>query len=175
MPKLSLDVDSTQASVCSDSILTSRTEQDLDPYLDTSYTHPNHVPSPRNPPSESGVTPFTVDMERISSLQQKNGLHFPHSLTDKEDDRQVEGQLGGSHSVKGRRRLLPDTPNPLHIVDGPEFRYFLGVVDFLTRWTLRQKMARLWKVVKYGCGEHSTMPPPYYSQRFLTFISARVS
>ncbi|KAL8567053.1 hypothetical protein ACOMHN_027482 [Nucella lapillus] len=91
-------------------------------------------------------------------------LHFPHSLSG------LAGSSGSHH-----RRLLPKCRNALHIIDGPDFRYFFGIVDFLTRWTQKQKVARLWKVVKYGCGEHSTMPPDYYCRRFVTFITARVS
>ncbi|KAK7504470.1 hypothetical protein BaRGS_00004336 [Batillaria attramentaria] len=93
-------------------------------------------------------------------------LCFPQSLQ----------ECSESHaSFETRRRLLPNCQNALHIIDGPNYRYFLGIVDFLTQWNLKQKAARLWKIVKYGCGEHSTMPPPYYSRRFVSFIQNRVT
>ncbi|XP_070175622.1 phosphatidylinositol 4-phosphate 5-kinase-like protein 1 [Littorina saxatilis] len=106
-------------------------------------------------------TTTSVDLDGFSVP--KKGVHFPHSLQSIPDT-----------FADPRRRLLPLCPNALHIIEGPEYRYFLGIVDFLTRWTLKRKVARLWKIVKYGCGEHSTMPPDYYSQRFLTFLSKRV-
>ncbi|KAB0406874.1 hypothetical protein E2I00_002003, partial [Balaenoptera physalus] len=38
------------------------------------------------------------------------------------------------------RRLLPDAPNALHILDGPEQRYFLGLVDLATVYGLRKRL-----------------------------------
>ncbi|XP_076454568.1 phosphatidylinositol 4-phosphate 5-kinase-like protein 1 [Babylonia areolata] len=101
--------------------------------------------------------------QTVSNLK-SSALHFPYSLS----------ATGGPNFSQMRRRLLPDCSNALHIIDGPQYRYFFGIVDFLTRWTLKQKVARLWKIVKYGCGEHSTMPPPYYRRRFERFICSRV-
>ena len=122
-------------------------------------------------PEDRVSLPGTVEIQPSSqsqflhSLNPSKSMHFPHSLS-AESPETMCGQ---------RRRLLPDCSNALHIIDGPEYRYFLGIVDFLTRWTMKQKAARVWKVVKYGCGEHSTMPPHYYSQRFVRFLTNRVT
>ena len=122
-------------------------------------------------PEDRVSLPGTVESQPSSqsqfvhSLALSKSMHFPHSLS-AESPETMSSQ---------RRRLLPDCSNALHIIDGPEYRYFLGIVDFLTRWTMKQKAARLWKVVKYGCGEHSTMPPHYYSQRFVRFLTNRVT
>ncbi len=68
------------------------------------------------------------------------------------------------------RRLLPDTKNPLHIIDGPENRYFLGIIDFLTLYECRQRTGRLLKNIKFCCADHSTVHPTRYGQRFLDFF-----
>ena len=90
----------------------------------------------------------------------------PLSLIDKQvlDELEVEN-----------RRLLPDTKNPLHIIDGPEYRYYLGIIDFLTLYECRQRMGRMLKNVKFCCGDHSTIPPTPYGQRFLDFVEEHTS
>ena len=61
------------------------------------------------------------------------------------------------------RRLLPKCKNPLHIIDGPECRYHLGVIDFFTKWECRQRSSRILRSVRYCCGDHSTIPPRLWS------------
>lgn len=109
--------------------------------------------------------PGHVDADYSSSAipQFRKGIKFPNSLS-----------IGLENFLIERRRLLPNCPNALHIIDGPKYRYFFGIVDFLTDWTYKQKAARLWKYIKYGCREHSTVPPRYYSQRFITYITKHV-
>eukprot|EP00918_Siedleckia_nematoides_P069578 GHVU01151720.1.p1 GENE.GHVU01151720.1~~GHVU01151720.1.p1 ORF type:complete len:429 (-),score=32.71 GHVU01151720.1:719-1984(-) len=68
------------------------------------------------------------------------------------------------------RRLLPTSRNALHVIDGPDTRYYLGFIDFLTLYECRQKVVRLYKNVKFCCGDHSTVPPLEYSQRLERFI-----
>ena len=68
------------------------------------------------------------------------------------------------------RRLLPASKNSLHIIDGPEYRYYLGIIDFLTLYECRQRMGRMMKSVKFCCADHSTIPPVPYGKRFLGFI-----
>ncbi|XP_059151535.1 phosphatidylinositol 4-phosphate 5-kinase-like protein 1 isoform X2 [Physella acuta] len=93
----------------------------------------------------------------------KPGLMFPRSLAD-----------GVENFHKEHRRLLPNCKNGLHIIEGAEYRYFLGVVDFLSRFDWRLKIAQYWKMLKYGCGDHSTKPPKVYSKRFVHFLSERI-
>ncbi|RUS74122.1 hypothetical protein EGW08_018129 [Elysia chlorotica] len=95
--------------------------------------------------------------------QVKPGLMFPRCLSD-----------GVEKFRDENRRLLPKCQNRLHIIDGQEYRYFLGVVDFLTRFDWRQKMAQYWKIIKYRCGEHSTKRPDVYRKRFVDFLNSKV-
>ncbi len=73
------------------------------------------------------------------------------------------------------RRLLPDGKNPLHVINGPEYRYFLGIIDFLTLYECRQRTGRVLKSIKFLCKDHSTIPPQAYGERFLDFIRERTT
>ena len=73
------------------------------------------------------------------------------------------------------RRLLPNCKNSLHVIDGPECRYYLGIIDFFTKWECRQRTARVLKSFRYCCGDHSTIPPPAYAERFKRFIHEHVA
>ena len=73
------------------------------------------------------------------------------------------------------RRLLLNCQNPLHVINGVEYRYYLGIVDFFTRFECRQQMARIMKTVKFLSSNHSTVPPNDYAERFLKFITERTT
>jgi hypothetical protein len=73
------------------------------------------------------------------------------------------------------RRLLLNCQNPLHVINGVEYRYYLGIVDFFTRFECRQQMARIMKTVKFLSSNHSTVHPNDYAERFLKFITERTT
>ena len=73
------------------------------------------------------------------------------------------------------RRLLPATRNGLHIIDGPEFRYHVGIIDFFTLYECRQRTGRFLKTVKNCSSDHSTLPPKQYGDRFIRFIQDYVT
>ena len=68
------------------------------------------------------------------------------------------------------RRLLPNSKNALHTIDGPEKRYFLGIIDFFTLYECRQRTGRVLKSMKFCCGDHSTIPPQPYGERLYHFV-----
>ncbi|XP_067599298.1 phosphatidylinositol 4-phosphate 5-kinase-like protein 1 isoform X5 [Pseudorca crassidens] len=70
------------------------------------------------------------------------------------------------------RRLLPDTPNALHILDGPEQRYFLGLVDLTTVYGLRKRLEHLWKTLRYPGRTFSTVSPTRYARRLCQWVEA---
>ncbi|XP_006205540.1 phosphatidylinositol 4-phosphate 5-kinase-like protein 1 [Vicugna pacos] len=70
------------------------------------------------------------------------------------------------------RRLLPDAPNALHILDGPEQRYFLGVVDLATVYGLRKRLEHLWKTLRYPGRTFSTVSPARYARRLCQWVEA---
>lgn len=76
----------------------------------------------------------------------------------------------GSGCCVENRRLLLNTKNSLHMVDGPENRYYLGIIDFFTKYEAKQKFWAFWKSIFNCSTEHSTVPPDVYSRRFINFI-----
>ncbi|XP_069121357.1 phosphatidylinositol 4-phosphate 5-kinase-like protein 1 isoform X2 [Argopecten irradians] len=70
-------------------------------------------------------------------------------------------------------RLLPNCQNPLHVIDGEDYRYYVGIIDFFTQYECRQRVARVIKTLKNWTSDHSTVPPDIYADRFLNFISDR--
>ena len=70
--------------------------------------------------------------------------------------------------VKQNRRLLPETKNELHIVDGQD-RYFIGIIDFFTRYTLKKKLENAYKSVIYKRLSFSTVHPKVFRRRFIKY------
>lgn len=75
-----------------------------------------------------------------------------------------------SDVVAQNRRLLPNYRNPLHVMDGPEQRYFVGIIDIFTVYGLRKKLEHLWKSMRYRGQEFSTVSPYRYSQRLCRWV-----
>lgn len=73
------------------------------------------------------------------------------------------------------RRLLPDSPNALHILDGPEQRYFLGLVDLATVYGLRKRLEHLWKTLRYPGRTFSTVSPARYARRLCQWVEAHTA
>ncbi|XP_060071907.1 phosphatidylinositol 4-phosphate 5-kinase-like protein 1 [Ylistrum balloti] len=71
-------------------------------------------------------------------------------------------------------RLLPNCRNPLHVIDGEDYRYYVGIIDFFTQYECRQRVARVLKTLKNWTSDHSTVPPDIYADRFLKFITDRI-
>ncbi|XP_054853245.1 phosphatidylinositol 4-phosphate 5-kinase-like protein 1 [Eublepharis macularius] len=68
------------------------------------------------------------------------------------------------------RRLLPDSRNPLHVIDGPEFRYFVGIIDLFTVYGFRKKLEHLWKSIRYRGRSFSTVSPSHYARRLCQWV-----
>ncbi|XP_019497768.1 PREDICTED: phosphatidylinositol 4-phosphate 5-kinase-like protein 1 [Hipposideros armiger] len=80
---------------------------------------------------------------------------------------QSQDELGAQN-----RRLLPAAPNALHILDGPEQRYFLGLVDLATVYGLRKRLEHLWKTLLYPGRTFSTVSPARYARRLYQWVEA---
>ncbi|XP_006640846.3 phosphatidylinositol 4-phosphate 5-kinase-like protein 1 isoform X1 [Lepisosteus oculatus] len=70
------------------------------------------------------------------------------------------------------RRLLPNFRNPLHVIDGPELRYFVGIIDIFTVYGFRKRLEHLWKRLRYPGQAFSTVSPPAYSSRLCQWVQA---
>ncbi|KAK5931809.1 hypothetical protein CgunFtcFv8_003574 [Champsocephalus gunnari] len=68
------------------------------------------------------------------------------------------------------RRLLPNCKNSNHVIDGPEQRYFVGIIDIFTVYGWKKRLENMWKSLRYPGRAFSTVSPAKYSRRFCQWI-----
>ncbi|XP_042365763.1 phosphatidylinositol 4-phosphate 5-kinase-like protein 1 [Plectropomus leopardus] len=68
------------------------------------------------------------------------------------------------------RRLLPNLKNPLHVIDGPEHRYFIGIIDIFTVYSFRKRLEHLWKRLRHPGRSFSTVSPQTYCLRLCHWV-----
>lgn len=68
------------------------------------------------------------------------------------------------------RRLLPNLKNPLHVIDGPEQRYFIGIIDIFTVYSFRKRLEHLWKRLRHPGRSFSTVSPQTYCHRLCHWV-----
>lgn len=71
------------------------------------------------------------------------------------------------------RRLLPDFKNPVHVLDGQEIRYFVGIIDIFTVYNWKKKLEHFYKVIRFPGRAFSTVSPADYSLRFCQWVRRR--
>lgn len=64
------------------------------------------------------------------------------------------------------RRLLPNCKNAIHVLDGPDRRYFVGIIDIFTVYSWKKRLENLWKSLHFPGRAFSTVSPARYSHRF---------
>ncbi|XP_021050365.2 phosphatidylinositol 4-phosphate 5-kinase-like protein 1 [Mus pahari] len=79
--------------------------------------------------------------------------------------RSIQGASKSQGTADQNCRMLPNLPNALHILDGPDQRYFLGLVDMTTVYGFRKWLEHLWKMVRYPGQSVSTVSPAHYARR----------
>ncbi|XP_036042272.1 phosphatidylinositol 4-phosphate 5-kinase-like protein 1 isoform X3 [Onychomys torridus] len=84
--------------------------------------------------------------------------------------RSVHGAPNSGVPEGQNRRLLPNVPNALHVLDGPDQRYFLGLVDLTTVYGLRKRLEHLWKMMRYPGQSFSTVSPALYARRLCQWV-----
>ena len=132
-------------------------------------TDPPTVPLPEEESGQerSGSADSASEHEETTEQHCINGvpleeinLHTPTSSPDSE--------LQEFHAH--HRRLLPDFKNSVHVIDGQEIRYFVGIVDIFTEYSWKKKMENLWKRIRYPGRAFSTVSPSDYCQRFCQWV-----
>lgn len=68
------------------------------------------------------------------------------------------------------RRLLPNLKNPLHIIDGPDRRYFVGIIDIFTVYGFKKRLEHLWKTLRHPGRSFSTVSPRTYCRRLSQWV-----
>ncbi|XP_062447292.1 phosphatidylinositol 4-phosphate 5-kinase-like protein 1, partial [Rhea pennata] len=76
----------------------------------------------------------------------------------------------GARIAAQHRRLLPASRNPLHVLDGPQLRYFVGIVDLFTVYGCRKRLEHLWKSIRYRGQSFSTVCPAEYARRLRRWV-----
>ncbi|XP_059094173.1 uncharacterized protein LOC131889161 [Tigriopus californicus] len=157
----------------------------------SSPSHRTAEISTKKPSEESGNTSF--HSPGISPLVEQINQQLSFSPDPKTDDweanpdlieyapRTVDGQTADESIIYDwhklddfmaieHRRLLPDTPNAVHILDGPGNRYYLGIVDIFTPYGFRQRLGGLGKTLLLCGSNHSSAGPDKYAKRLLNFL-----
>ncbi|XP_064164770.1 phosphatidylinositol 4-phosphate 5-kinase-like protein 1 [Anguilla rostrata] len=131
---------------------------------------------PASRPGSTGSSPAHTGPEEDSAL-----LTSKASPVYGTDRRQDAGPGSGSPDSPGpldfhaqNRRLLPSFRNPLHVIDGPDRRYFVGIVDVFTVYGLRKRLERLWKSLRHPGRSVSTVSPPAYAHRLSQWVHSHV-
>ncbi|KAM9323570.1 phosphatidylinositol 4-phosphate 5-kinase-like protein 1 [Pholidichthys leucotaenia] len=84
---------------------------------------------------------------------------------------QTAGNQSGLEDLKAQnRRLLPNLKNPLHIIDGPEQRYFIGIIDIFTVYSFKKRLEHLWKRLRHPGQSFSTVSPQTYCLRLCQWV-----
>ncbi|XP_033828109.1 phosphatidylinositol 4-phosphate 5-kinase-like protein 1 [Periophthalmus magnuspinnatus] len=71
------------------------------------------------------------------------------------------------------RRLLPNCENAVHVIDGEDKRYFVGIIDIFTVYGCKKRLESLWKTLRFPGRSFSTVSPGKYSARFCQWIQGR--
>ncbi|XP_048100422.1 phosphatidylinositol 4-phosphate 5-kinase-like protein 1 isoform X2 [Alosa alosa] len=116
--------------------------------------------------------PATLVEEDSALLQSDQSRGQAHALAEDPVTGTPLQELPHRHSTElqefhdQNRRLLPEFKNPVHVIDGPELRYFVGVVDIFTVYGLKKRLENLWKRIRFPGRAFSTVSPTAYAQRF---------
>lgn len=95
--------------------------------------------------------------DRKPSVPQSSGM-----VTDSADLQDFQTQ---------NRRLLPNFKNPLHVIDGPEQRYFVGIIDIFTVYGFKKRLEHLWKRLRHPGQTFSTVSPSTYCVRLCHWVN----
>ncbi|XP_077593117.1 phosphatidylinositol 4-phosphate 5-kinase-like protein 1 [Stigmatopora nigra] len=68
------------------------------------------------------------------------------------------------------RRLLPNLKNALHVIDGPDQRYFIGIIDIFTVYSLKKRIEYWWKRLRHPGRTFSTVSPQMYCTRLCQWV-----
>ncbi|XP_061427655.1 phosphatidylinositol 4-phosphate 5-kinase-like protein 1 isoform X1 [Lethenteron reissneri] len=76
--------------------------------------------------------------------------------------------------ARQNRRLLPACRNALHVLDGPCTRYYVGIIDIFTVFSVRKRLEAAWKSVRHCGTTFSTVSPDHYAARLSAWARSHV-
>ena len=102
-----------------------------------------------------------IALEPLNLEREINNENFGHRKDNKVHP------LAPNNEENHKKSVLPQG---VHIFEGVTHRYYIGIIDIFTPYTVPQKWGRLLKTVRF-CGQnHSSLPVDLYAQRFLYFV-----
>ncbi|XP_028830814.1 phosphatidylinositol 4-phosphate 5-kinase-like protein 1 isoform X2 [Denticeps clupeoides] len=142
---------------------------------------PTHTGSPFVPEAEKEEE-SGLQMESVTQQHQLKEGHDTFGFGMEAGDPQGEhfNITEGSHTElrdfqAQNRRLLPNFKNPLHVIDGPEQRYFIGIIDIFTVYGFKKRLEHIWKRLRHPGQSFSTVSPPAYSLRLCQWVESHTN
>ncbi|CAN9504689.1 unnamed protein product [Ophioblennius macclurei] len=145
-----------------------RTKKSVNP--GSSPVHAGLVAVPGAVPEDDSISP---------SSETASGLKVPHSPNSSgcgafQTNLEQGGPGGDTAELPDfraeNRRLLPNLKNPLHVIDGPEQRYFIGIIDIFTVYSFKKRLEHLWKRIRHPGRSFSTVSPQTYCVRLCQWV-----
>ncbi|CAM4542156.1 unnamed protein product [Leuciscus chuanchicus] len=142
---------------------------------------PTHAASPTVPGvvAEEDSTLLSAELNCATTQCHTTEMHSGNGGTDctsLEGDKIEQPSRMGTDSVDlqefqaQNRRLLPNFKNPLHVIDGSEHRYFIGIIDIFTVYGFKKRLEYWWKRLRYPRQTFSTVSPPAYCHRLRQWV-----
>ncbi|XP_061657679.1 phosphatidylinositol 4-phosphate 5-kinase-like protein 1 isoform X2 [Syngnathoides biaculeatus] len=141
-----------------------RTKRSVNP-----STNPvNNIPGvPGAVPEDNSIfTSSEIDSNSLKQGQAGDGQsceahhqHITGSETEELPDFEVQN-----------RRLLLNLKNALHVIDGPDQRYFIGIIDIFTVYSLKKRLEYWWKRLRHPGRTFSTVSPQTYCTRLCQWV-----
>ncbi|XP_043921257.1 phosphatidylinositol 4-phosphate 5-kinase-like protein 1 isoform X2 [Protopterus annectens] len=113
----------------------------------------------------------TEDLSNAAAIHWEE-VHTGTSHLKKKQNSEISTDLQLHDLTSQHRRLLPGYKNPLHVIDGPDLRYFVGIIDIFTVYSFRKKLEYLWKSIRYRGQKFSTVSPAIYANRICQWIES---
>ncbi|XP_029294655.1 phosphatidylinositol 4-phosphate 5-kinase-like protein 1 [Cottoperca gobio] len=146
-----------------------RTTKSVDLQDSPSESDPNTIPLLKETMGE--VTPDTTDCGsgQLQAAAEGTGQGIPlQEINYPAKETWTVSELQEFH--EHHRRLLPNCKNGIHVIDGPDSRYFVGIIDIFTVYGWKKRLENVWKTLRYPGRAFSTVSPTKYSHRFCQWI-----
>ncbi|KAJ3604943.1 hypothetical protein NHX12_026994 [Muraenolepis orangiensis] len=138
---------------------------------------PSTPASPLSPATSSPAVSSSSAAGGAAVFAESDGYRFRKQATSDSPGEGLESHSNPDPSegeveefLAHNRRLLPNVRNPLHVIDGPETRYFVGIVDVFTVYGFRKRLEHWWKRLRHPGRSFSTVSPPAYCTRLCDWV-----
>ncbi|XP_061836627.1 phosphatidylinositol 4-phosphate 5-kinase-like protein 1 isoform X3 [Nerophis lumbriciformis] len=134
--------------------------------------HPSTSPS-QNIPSVPGTVPEGNTFFQSERDDERSKPAQARDLLSAETPQQPEAgsdTTGLQDFTVQNRRLLLNLKNAQHIIDGPDQRYFIGIIDIFTVYGFKKRLEYWWKRLRHPGRTFSTVSPRNYCTRLCQWV-----